>query len=300
MSTIIYIILTVLIFIYGYTIGKYQIFPYTLMKKIFRMKEKKVLNIKGYFDISNKIEVDCNSISREKNKTMVILAFGQANAANSAEIEYKTKYNVYNVFGGKCYKADDPLLGASATTNQKGSVWGRLGDKIIENGMYENVVIKSIGVAGSPINCWTVDGRGIGWGGIMQDNYHSRIIEANEELKLLDFAITHILFHQGEADTLSETTTIEYKERFLNMLNNMRKNNIIAPIYVSLASRYYNKTSREVIAAQKQLIQEYDDVLEGPNTDIIDGLDDRVSIGCHFSEIGIEKYANAWLNMLRN
>ena len=150
-------------------------------------------------------------------------------------------------------------------------MWSRLGDEIIESGMYENVIIKSLGVAGSPIKCWTVDGTGIGWGGILQGNYHSRIIKANEELRSLGFEITHLIWHQGEADTLAGTiTTAEYKESFLNMLGNMRKNGITAPIYVALASRFYNQTSKEVIAAQQQLIDENDDILEGPNTDNID------------------------------
>ena len=83
------------------------------------------------------------------------------------------------------------------------------------------------------------------------------------------------------------------------MLSNMRKNGIKAPIYVALASRFYNQTSKEIILAQKQLIEESNDVLEGPNTDIIDKLDDRTAKGCHFSDIGAEKHANAWLEALK-
>ncbi len=257
------------------------------------------LIIEGYADTSHKTEVDCSAIDKDKNKTMVILAFGQANAANSTEVEYSPKHNVFNIFDYKCYRADDPLLGASATTEHMGSVWSRLGDKIIAAGMYENVVIKSLGVAGSPIVCWTVDGTGIGWGGILQGNYHSRIIDAKKELDALGFSITHCLFHQGEADTLSGTNTEEYKKSFINMLDSMRKNGIDAPIYVALASRFYNQISPEVIAAQKQLIDSNIDVLEGPNTDIIDKLDDRTARGCHFSDSGAIKHADAWLESLR-
>ena len=250
--------------------------------------------MQGYADTSNKIEVDCNSIDRRK--TMVILAYGQGNAANGGEVKYTPKHNVFNVFDGKCYKADDPLLGA---TDNKGSVWGRLADNIIKNKMHENVIIKSIAVGGSPIISWTVNGTGIGYKGKLYGNYHSRILAANEELKLLDFSITHILWHQGEADTINGTTTAEYKERFLDMLSNLRKNNITAPIYVALASRYHKQTSQAVIGAQKELIQEHNDILEGPNTDIIDKIDERTKDGQRFSEIGLEKHANAWLQALK-
>lgn len=303
MTKIIYISLTIFLFIYGFAAGKYQLFPYSLFNTVAKIEfirkilhpEPEIQLIQGYANTSNKIEIDCNSI--EKTNTMVILAYGQGNAANGGEVKYTPTHNVFNVFNGKCYKADDPLLGA---TDNKGSVWGRLADKIINHNMYQNVVIKSIAVGGSPIVSWTVDGTGVGYMGKLYGNYHSRILDADDELKSLGFSITHILWHQGEADTINGTTTVEYKERFLDMLNNLRKNNITAPIYVALASRYHTQTSQAVINAQKQLIQEYNDILEGPNTDIIDKIDDRTKDGQRFSQTGLEKHANAWLEALKN
>lgn len=292
--------LIIFLFMYGFIAGKYKLFPYNLLSSLNSMikqiikKEPKALILEGYSDTSNKIEVDCTDI--DKNKTMVILALGQGNAANGGEGKYTPKHNVYNIFDGKCYKADDPLLGA---TDNKGSVWGRLADKIIENGMYEHVIIKSIGVGGSPVICWTVSGTGIGYQGKLYGNYHSRILEANEELTSLGFPITHILWHQGESDMKNGTTTAQYKERFLDMLNNMRKNGISAPIYVALASRYGRETSQEVINAQKQLAEEHDDIFQGPNTDIIDRLEERTEDGQRFSEIGLEKHANGWVDSLK-
>lgn len=300
MTIFIYTISSILLFIYGFMVGKYKLFPYELLSSLNRrikqiiLQEPKALIIQGYSDTSNKIEVDPASIDR--SKTMVILAIGQGNAANGGEGKYTSKYNVYNIFGGKCYKADDPLLGA---TDNKGSVWGRLGDKIIENGMYENVMIKSIGVGGTPIICWTVNGTGIGYQGRLYGNYHSRILEANEELKSLGFPVTHILWHQGESDMKNGTTTVQYKERFLDMLNSMREHGIQAPIYVALASRYGRQTSEAVITAQKELSEEHADIFEGPNTDTIDRLEERTEDGQRFTEVGLEKHANAWLKALK-
>jgi hypothetical protein len=300
MSIFTCITLTIFLFIYGFIAGKCKLFPYAFLSRLARIiksiikQEPKALIMEGYSDTSNKIQVDCTAIDR--NKTMVILALGQGNAANGGEGKYTPKHNVYNIFNGKCYKADDPLLGA---TDNKGSVWGRLGDKIIENGMYENVIIKSIGVGGSPVICWTVSGTGIGYKDRLYGNYHSRILEANEELTSLGFPITHILWHQGESDMKNGTTTAQYKERFLDMLGSMRKNGIGAPIYVALASRYGRETSQEVINAQKQLVEEHVDIFQGPNTDIIDRLEERTEDGQRFTEIGLEKHANAWVESLK-
>ena len=83
------------------------------------------------------------------------------------------------------------------------------------------------------------------------------------------------------------------------MLSNLRKNSITAPIYVALASRYHKQTSQDVIGAQKQLIDEHADIFAGPNTDLIDKIDERTNDGQRFSEIGLEKHANAWLQALK-
>ncbi len=298
-TRIFFVALAMSLFLYGVAVEKYRLFPIhqinaaiTEIKNIFKIAPKVVL-IKGYSDTSQKIEVDCNAI--DKRRTMVILAYGQGNSANGGEVKYQPKQNVFNVFRGKCYIADDPLLG---TTDNKGSVWGRLSDIIIENGMYDNVIIKSIGVGGSPMISWTVNGTGTGYQGKLFGNYHEKILQSNEELKSLGFPITHILWHQGESDTINETTTLEYKEQFLNMLSNMRKNGINAPIFVAQASRYGKKTSSDVIHAQIQLAEEHDDIFKGPNTDIIDKIQERTDDGQRFSELGLEKHANAWLDIL--
>ncbi|CAA6807652.1 MAG: Acetolactate synthase large subunit (EC [uncultured Sulfurovum sp.] len=251
-----------------------------------------------YDDVSDKVEVDFTLI--DKKETMVILAFGQANAGNSAEGEYVPVENVYNIFNNKCYKAKDPLLGATATVpSHRGSVWTRLADKIIESGKYKNVIIKSIAVAGVPISCWEEHGTGIGWAGAMHGSYYPRIREAKKELDAMGFDISHVLIHQGESDTQNKTSKESYKKSFLNMLESMKRDGISAPIYLALASRFNFLTSKEVILAQKELISENNLLFEGPNTDNIDRFEDRVEGGSHFTQSGVIKHAQLWLDKLK-
>ncbi len=292
-------ILTLIVFVYGYGVGRHKLFPYALIelgtdkiKNRFK-KEEEPLMMWGYYDLSDKEEVDYKTL--DKDRTMVLFVYGQGNAANGGEVKYNPKYNVLNAYKGKCYKAIDPLLGA---TDNKGTVWSRLGDKIIESGAYDNVIIKTIAVGGTPIVCWTVNGIGIGYKGRLFGNYHSKILEACNEMNTMGIPITHILWHQGESDTINKTTKDEYKESFSNMLNNMRQQGIKAPIYVAQASRYGKKTSKDVIQAQVELSCEREDVFTGPNTDIIDSFDDRTEDGQRFSEQGLEKHADGWLKAL--
>ena len=294
-------ILLFFVFIYGVCVGKYKIFPYEFIASVIAKikqrfkKEEEPLIMWGYHDLSDKEESDFQSL--DMKKTMVILVYGQGNAANGGEVKYNPRHNVLNAYKGKCYKANDPLLGA---TDNKGTVWSRLGDKIIESGVYDNVIIKTIAVGGAPIICWTVSGIGIGYKGRIFGNYHSKILEAYEEMNSMGLPITHILWHQGESDTVNKTTKEDYKERFLDMWSNMRKQGIDAPIYIAQASRYGKLTNKNVVKAQMELSMENVGVFAGPNTDIIDSFDDRTDDGQRFSEQGLEKHAKGWLEYLQS
>jgi len=236
-----------------------------------------------YVDTSNKEKIDCGDF----NRTAVILAMGQSNAANSGEGLYKVKNKVFNIFQGNCYIADDPLLDA---TGVRGAVWGRVADKLINEGLYDKVFIKSIAVGGSPMVSWTQHGKGR-----VHGNYFVRILNAIDELKILGLDVTHILWHQGEQDTSFGTTTKNYKEMFLNMLDGIRKKGgVKSPIYIARASSCQGRSSRKVIAAQNELIEQYDDILQGPNTDLINDSKYRIDGGCHFSKTGLALHANKW------
>src|SRR5947209_476712 len=75
--------------------------------------------------------------------TTVILTFGQSNAANSGEERYAARgpVHVFNVFDMRFYRAVDPLPGAS---HDGGSVWGRVGDKLIDAGIARSVLVVPI------------------------------------------------------------------------------------------------------------------------------------------------------------
>lgn len=302
METFLFILVILFIFLYGFVVGKLQVFPYThlmKLKKSFLTQKPKEILIEGYADTSHKVQVDCSNI--DKNTTMVILAFGQAHAGNSAETLYRCKHNVFDIYKDKCYKAEDPLLGASATNEYRGTVWSRVGDKIIEEGLYQNVIVKTVAVAGTPIACWTTEGKGFGWGGQYHGNYHYRIIDAKNELQALGFEITHVCWIQGESDTANRTSTQEYKRAFQNILESLRHHGIQAPIYIALTSRDDEKfhIGEEVLRAQQELIAENRNVYEGANLNGIDRLEDRLIPSVNFSTQGVDKHTDAWLNVFK-
>lgn len=229
-----------------------------------------------------KKEINLSGIN--KTKLMVALAFGQSNSANYGETRYDSTENVYNFSRGKVYLAADPLVGAEGIN---GSVWTRLGDKLIKNNLFQNVIFVPIGVGGSTISQWSP-------GGVL----YKRLINNIRHAKKSGLKFTHLLWHQGETDNNPlQTSKEKYQYHFKRMLESIRKEGVDAPIYISIASisnHSYN-INNDISKAQRELINNRDR-LPGPNTDTL-GLNYRYD-GIHFSSQGLDKYANLWLNAL--
>src|SRR5689334_8785447 len=78
--------------------------------------------------------------------TVVLLVMGQSNAANAGNVLYNSHYpNTFNFFEGNLYPLSDPLKGANGTG---GSVWSRLGDRMIECNFAKTVIVAPCAVGG--------------------------------------------------------------------------------------------------------------------------------------------------------
>ncbi len=214
-------------------------------------------------------------------RVMVALAFGQSNAANSGETRYSSRENVYNVYRGKLYRARDPLLGA---TGRGGSVWTRLGDRLIAAGHYDAVVIIPLAVGNTAIASWTVGGE-----------LHAGVLKAVREVQAQGLSVTHLLWHQGESDP--NTPADAYQSMFKAMLASIRSEGVDAPIYVSVATRCHQQGPNETLRrAQQSLVDPAQNIYAGPDTDTL-GRRYRYD-GCHFSTEGLERFAELWLSAL--
>jgi hypothetical protein len=218
--------------------------------------------------------------------TTVILTFGQSNAANSGEERYAARgaVHIFNIFDMRFYHAIDPLPGAS---HDGGSVWGRLGDKLIDAGAARSVLIVPIAFGATYVNDWAPDGE-----------CHRRLLFALHRLKFAGIKIDMLCWHQGEADANhTGISAAEYYVHFHSMLHAVRQARVTAPIYVALATLCEEaphpfQNSAEIRLAQKKLISIRDGTLPGPDTDLI-GIEHRRD-GCHFSASGQELAAQRW------
>ncbi len=282
--------------------GRYKVFPYQVIKEIKHVivagasarnvhpgygdvsAKHEIQSVdERYSDVSEKQEIPCDTI--DMTNTMVALTFGQSNSANEGETRYSPANPVYNFYEGKCFKAADPLLGA---TGDKGSVWTRLGDMLIDNRLYRGVIFVSIGVGGTSVSHWDTDG-----------DLFQRIVNMKHQLDKQNIQLTHLLWHQGEADGSIGTKKDEYKTMLTDMIDGIRRLGIDAPLYLAIATRCKGPIVMEIHQAQLELVGERDDILMGANTDPISDMDDRYDF-CHFSDSGLQKHALLWLQAIQN
>ena len=222
--------------------------------------------------------------------TTVILTFGQSNAANSCEERYTPRgtVHVFHAFDMRFYRAIDPLAGAS---DEGGSVWGRLGDRLIDAGFARSVLFVPIAFGATYIEDW-----------IPGAQYYRRLVFALHRLKRAGIAVDMLCWHQGEANANhTPMTAEEYRDCFRAMLRGVREAGVKAPVYVALATLCEDgphpfQNSAQIRLGQKKIVSLWNRVMPGPDTDQI-GIAHRRD-GCHFAASGQELAAQAWLRAI--
>ena len=210
----------------------------------------------------------------------VFLTYGQSNSSNSGEIGYTVKNNVYQFSQGETFVYKDPSIGG---TGNKGSVWGILGDKLINNGYFGSVIFSNCGYGGKKIN-------------ELSEGVHFNFLVQNYSELVNHFGkVDAILFHQGESNNLKNDTQ-NYYEEFVAFRNELIKKDISIPIFLSRASLCMDKVSNvSIIKAQNKLIKDFQNIKAGPNTDLLYEKKYRLEDNCHFSLLGLDKFSDMFV-----
>ena len=270
-------------FAYGSLAAQHGLFPHPQIK---RLKAHLVMRFAppplGFHDTRGREPVACGDLVGD---TAVLLAFGQSNSANHGLERHRPGPGVYNfnLHDGRCYRARDPLLGATETG---GSVWTRLADLLIAAGHHRRVLIAPVGVGGSSIRRWVP-------GGDLAD----RVPRAVAGLRAQGLRVSHMVWHQGEQDTFEGMDRRSYVDHFGRLVAAVRGLGVEAPIYVAVASLCHNDGSAAIRAAQRALPDLFAGVRRGPDTDTLDRVADRYD-GCHFSGPGMVRHARLWFDAL--
>jgi hypothetical protein len=232
----------------------------------------------------------------ERRDCGIFLVCGQSNAANHGEGVYAPRHQVFalNFMDLRCYRADDPLPGASGNG---GSARSRLGDLLIEQGLYRSVLFVPIAVCGTFIADWADDGKPA----------RSRLLLTLERLRKR--LATHFLgfdgvfWQQGEAEAnLTDMEAETYQANFGCVADALRAGGVYAPIFVACSTICEGPTPHpfrnhdEIRKGQLGLADMTRGIIVGPDIDTI-GRDGRYD-GCHLSALGQQRAAVLWLETL--
>ena len=212
---------------------------------------------------------------------MVALVFGQSNAANFGESRRTAGPRVSVFANGKFVRAADPLPGANGIG---GSVWTRLGDKLIASGRFDRVIFIPAAVGGTEIADWTPEVK-----------KHFKLVEAQvRAAQARGLTITHMFWHQGESDAALLIHPSDYRVRFMDMLRGLRELGVDAPVFVAQATRCGGyPENKDIRWVQRDIVNHSLGIWQGPDTDSL-GSEFRHD-GCHFSTRGLDAHAELWL-----
>jgi hypothetical protein len=238
----------------------------------------------GIFGADGKEQVPCTV---DGKNSFVIVTLGQSNAANFAAGRYGARHDVvnFNAYDGKCYRAIDPLVGASGG---EANFATRLGDILIERGFAERIIVAPIGMGNTRVEDWSSDGI---------FNQRIRVLIR----RLFDAGITPdaILWQQGEGNVGDDDPGgRKYSRHLLEVVQTFRKYGISAPFVIALSALVADPphTSENVRAGQRRAVRAKVGTFLGPDTDRI-GHEDRFD-RLHMSESGVLKQAEMWADSI--
>lgn len=233
-----------------------------------------------------KVSIPCPP---QTDRTAVLLIIGQSNAANTGGERFASQSGrVAAYFDGKCSIAASPLLGISGLA---GEPWSAIGDRLVSNGSFDEVVLIPAAIGGSSLKQWMPGG---------ELNAMLREVVKDAEGR---YRITHVLWHQGETDFSIGTSEEAYVSGFQALARDLRNWGIVAPIYVSVATRCQEtdeqwSADNPISRAQGRLGNLGEGFAPGLDTDALLTAIDR-SDGCHIGGSGMSKVIDAWTEILR-
>jgi hypothetical protein len=226
--------------------------------------------------------VNCSDIPTQRR--WIILVLGQSNAANHGTVAQLTiASGVYTFFFGQCLKASDPMPGASGNG---ASFMPRLGNQLLRRGLVDSVMFVPLAIESTSISEWATHPLLV-----------QRLHDTAQHLRRKGIAVTHVLWQQGEADAMSDTTSAVYKAGFFAVRERIRASGIHAPIYVAQSSYCKGRHNPTLHAVLAELPSIADNIHRGPDTDKLDAPELRVN-GCHFSARGLDRVATMWADIL--
>lgn len=222
--------------------------------------------------------------------TGVFVHAGQSIGANSVIPTLYTPTNITKIFNVNAYdgsvtQGKDPLIG---TSNPFGNYQTQLADLMVNNAMFDNVILCPIAISGSALHNW-----------LPFDNlYWQYPTAAAQRLRWLGFEVTAFLWDQGTSDVGTPQAT--YLAGLNEMIGIVRSNGFPAPWVIAKSTMQFDfNIVPTVRAACDQIVNPANDIIAGPDLDSLTGLTYRDGTSLpHFNAAGATAAANLWFSSL--
>src|SRR5262245_8646941 len=175
--------------------------------------------------LTGKIGSEIVNCPQQNERTAVILIVGQSNAGNHGGQKTKSEYGsrIVNLFGRHCYFAASPLLGSTGTW---GEYWTEMANLLVRTRRFETIVLVPAAVSNTAVAHWARRGE-----------LNQMLGHTLEGVTTAGLTVTHVLWHQGEADAAIGTGEKEYRLYFLAFIDSIRAFGVDAPVYVSVTTK---------------------------------------------------------------
>lgn len=236
-----------------------------------------------YNRTGNRVEVACPT------DAVVIVTLGQSNAANwirpqSARSESAA---AFNFFQGKCYRVEDPVLGAGGAD---GSLWTQFAQRLSPELDNRPVVVIAAAAPSTTVAAW-----------LGKEGHAKRAEEALASARRSGLIPSLFIWHQGESDAAAQTSGPDYKDRLEKLMERIAATNAAANakwiLFAASACSDLPQGSSAIRSAQAELAAERDDTYLALDTDAL-GPAFRYD-GCHFNGEGRRVIVDSLLALIR-
>ncbi|KAA1419432.1 sialate O-acetylesterase [Nocardioides humilatus] len=210
---------------------------------------------------------------------MHILAIGQSNLANHCGTAGASEFGEALV-NGELYPLSDPVRGG---TGPDGSVWPRVADRLAGQSWPGSLRLTLAAVGATSIAEWLPGAKCF-------TALAERFAAGDGE------GVTHVVWQQGEKDTLLETSTADYTAMFLQLYEGVTDVVGVVPWIICRSSYRMGVTNPDVIEAQAKLAASLPLGVEGPYLDSF-GPELRRD-DTHFNDAGLEQFADLLVDTL--
>lgn len=211
-----------------------------------------------------------------------ILVLGQSNVANHGQPRATSDFG--GVFhAGACLPLSDPIPGGSG---EGGSVWTRFAPLMRDSNLAPDLRITLRAQGGTAIADWSKSGK-----------HFEELLRDLPAIRSCPVPVTHVLYHQGERDTMLGTDEVGYVSRFLELHDAVSGALPQAEWIVCRASYRMGVTSETVRRAQDAIVARLSKCRAGFDTDQL-GSEYRYD-DTHFNEKGLQAFARGLLDCFR-